>query len=65
MMCRAKIKDKKPESGRYIVTGLDARGKRFSIHTDNYMHAMGYNLYRGTVWELKNGKRKRIKSVYN
>jgi len=65
MMCNPKIQDKKPELGKYIVTGLDVRGKRFAIHTDSYIHAMGINLYRGTVWEIKNGKRKRIKSTYN
>lgn len=64
-MCSPKSKAKKPESGRYIITGLDVRGKRFAIHTDSYIHAMGINLHQGNVWELKDGKRKRIKSIYN
>ena len=64
-MCSPKSKAKKPESGRYIITGLDVRGKRFAIHTESYIHAMGIKLHQGNVWALKDGKRKRIKSIYN
>ena len=49
----------------YHVTGTDARGKRFKIVTPSYMHAMGINVYNGSVWEVRNGKRKRIKRVFN
>jgi hypothetical protein len=52
---------------RYHVTGIDRDGKRFKIETSNPYHALGINLFRGNVWQVKVGqtKRKRIKSVYN
>lgn len=50
----------------YIVTGVTIYGKRFrAIHTNNIRHAMGINLYRGSVWLEVNGKRTLIKRVYN
>lgn len=51
----------------YVVTGItNHTGHRFSIKTDNAMHAMGINLWRGNVWGvLPNGKKKLIKRVWN
>ena len=51
----------------YHVTGVDVYGKRFKIVTSNPFHAMGINLYRGSVWQLKGGKgpRRKIKEVWN
>lgn len=49
----------------YIVTGKLVSGKRFKITTASRMHAFGINLWRGSVWVLQNGKRKRLKSVSN
>jgi len=49
----------------YHVTGVTVRGERFKIVTSNYIHAMGINLWRGSVWEVKDGRRKRIKHVVN
>jgi hypothetical protein len=49
----------------YIVTGKTVRGKRFRINSDNLWHAMGINLYRGSVWQVRDGKRKLIKRVNN
>jgi hypothetical protein len=50
----------------YEVTGVDRAGKRFKICTDNLIHAMGINLWRGTKWErFPNGKRKVICRVFN
>jgi hypothetical protein len=50
----------------YHVTGVDVAGKRFKIITDNLIHAMAINLWRGTVWQIKAGKtkRRRIKVVW-
>jgi len=43
----------------YEVTGVDRNGKRFKICTDNHIHALGINLWKGTKWlVLPNGKRK-------
>lgn len=50
----------------YHVTGVTVTGERFKIVTDNYIHAMGINLWRGSVWEVQaSGKRRRIKQVWN
>jgi len=47
-------------------------GKRYNstsnfkpVYTNSQWRAMGINLWRGNVWELVNGKWKRIKSVWN
>ena len=51
----------------YHVTGVDVYGKRFKIVTSNPMHALGINLWRGSVWQIKAGqkKRRKIKEVWN
>lgn len=51
----------------YVVTGVLANGRRFkAIHTPSYQHAMGINLYRGSVWEKQSdGSRKLLKRVWN
>ncbi len=55
---------------QYKVTGVTVDGKRFRpIMTTNYMHAMGINLWRGTVWvRWTEGERvfwKIVKRVWN
>lgn len=50
----------------YVITGVDVNGKRFKpIRTTNWDHARMINLYRGTVWLRRDGKRYAIKKVYN
>jgi len=52
----------------YKVTGLNAYStKRFkAIVTDDVRHAMGINLWRGTVWGVRpNGTRKTLRKVWN
>ena len=49
----------------YVVTGKTPSGRRVKITTASRMHAFGINLWRGSVWVLEDGKRKRIKSVCN
>ena len=49
----------------YIVTGVLTNGRRFKLQYSDYRQAMGINLWRGNVWEVIDGKRKRIKSVTN
>jgi hypothetical protein len=54
------------QGDRYVVTGVDTRGRRFTpIHTDNPVHADGINLYRGSLWGVRNGKRTLIRRVWN
>lgn len=50
---------------RYVVTGYTRNGKRFrQIHSNPYW-AFGVNLYRGSVWLLRDNKRKLLKRVWN
>ena len=50
----------------YHITGIDRNGRRFlTVRTTNYIHAMGLNLWRGSVWRVSDGKRKLIKRVHN
>ena len=54
------------ESSTYKVTGTGVSGKRFKVDTKSLAHALGINLWRGSVWELEaSGKWKLIKRVYN
>lgn len=54
------------DGDEYIVTGVDTHGKRFKpIRTTSWMHANGINLYRGTKWLERNGRRYRIQKVWN
>jgi hypothetical protein len=50
---------------KYVVTGVDCSGKRFSIWTENWLYAKGINVYNGTRWLLRGGKRWKIESVTN
>ena len=59
----------------FKITGVDRSGKRFRIFTESRIQAMGYNLYRGSVWQQvfvwpshkRKGRNKwvRIKHVFN
>jgi hypothetical protein len=49
----------------YHVTGTDTRGKRFRIVTSNPHHALGINLWRGTVWHVRDGRRTSVRRVEN
>jgi len=44
---------------------VDCGGKRFSIYTENWLHAKGINVFKGTRWLLRGGKRWKIESVIN
>ena len=55
-----------PDLGAYKVTGVDKNGIRFRIETNNRMHALGINLWRGSVWEFtRENKWRLIKRAYN
>jgi hypothetical protein len=48
---------------KFKVTGVDRSGKRFTLHYDCRMTAMGINLWSGSVWEWCGNKYKLIKRV--
>ncbi len=48
---------------RFVITGTLRNGKRFKpIHTDT---PRNYNIWKGTLWEIINGKRKRVLEYFN
>lgn len=50
----------------YVVTGVLPNGKRFKpIRTTSWQHAYSINLYRGTKWLERNGKRYKLQTVNN
>lgn len=49
----------------YHVTGVTVNGRRFRMIYSSCYWAMGINLWRGSVWEVKDGKRKLVKRVWN
>lgn len=50
----------------FVATGVDRRGKRFRITSDNWLYIAGVNVWRGNKWGiLPTGKRKLIQSVFN
>lgn len=50
---------------QYMATGVDRNNKRVKIVSDNYDYIRGLNLWRGTKWLVRNGKRHRIETVFN
>jgi hypothetical protein len=49
----------------FHVTGVDRDGKRFKIVTEDWNHASNINLWRGSRWLVRAGKRWLINRVYN
>ena len=48
----------------YEVTGVDRAGKRFKIVTSNPIHAFGINVWKGTLWLVREGKRTMIQRYH-
>ena len=64
----SKLADIQQNTGEhtYKVTGVTVHGKRFKIETNNRMHALGINLWCGSVWQYtEENKWRLIKRVYN
>ena len=49
----------------YLVTGVTRSGKRFRLKYSSWRMANCINLYNGSVWLLRDGKRHLIDRVYN
>lgn len=50
----------------YIATGVYVRGGRFKpVHCSTWSHCQAINLYRGSRWLVRDGKRYLIERVYN
>lgn len=48
---------------RYLITGTDASGRRFRLVHDSWAWASGVNLYSGSRWLVRDGKRYLISRV--
>jgi len=53
------------QGDKYDVTGVDVYGKRFSRRYNKWSWAQGVNLYRGSKWLVRGGRRYLIARVYN
>jgi hypothetical protein len=50
----------------YEVSGVDRDGRRFAtIRSESWGYAAGINLYQGTKWLVRDGRRYLIVRVYN
>lgn len=45
------------QGDRYEVTGVDTNGSRFKKTFSEWSYARGINLYRGSRWLVRGGKR--------
>lgn len=50
---------------KFVATGVDRNGKRFRIVSDSWPHIRGINIWRGTKWLLREGRRFRVGTYYN
>ena len=54
------------EGDTYVITGRNVKGKRFApILFSNPNLIRCYNVYRGTCWLVRDGKRIRVQTWYN
>ena len=61
-----KIKQIEIQKGdAFIITGVTRMGYRFRKRFSNFMQADSINLWRGSVWLLRDGKRTLLKRVWN
>lgn len=45
------------EGDSYLVTGVDRRGKRFAVRSTSWFHARGINLWHGSRWLVRDGRK--------
>ena len=50
---------------RYIATGVDLRGRRFRISSESMRYIEGINVYRGSKWAERDGKRTLLDRIFN
>jgi hypothetical protein len=53
------------EGDVYIATGITVDGKKFKMESKSWWYINGINLYRGTKWLKRDGKKYKIQAVYN
>ena len=53
------------EGDRYLVTGTDRNGRRFRRVCPSWAYAAAVNLWRGSRWLLRDGRKFRINTTRN
>jgi hypothetical protein len=53
------------DGDKYVVTGETRDGRRFKQTHDNWSTARCINLWRGTKWLLRDGRKHRLQTVFN
>jgi hypothetical protein len=53
------------DGDQYAVTGIDREGKKFSLLYPDWQTAQSINVWRGTKWLIRDGKRYVIQRIYN
>jgi hypothetical protein len=53
------------EGDAYEVTGIDRWGKRFKMTSKSWLFAAGINVWQGSKWLVRDGKRHLLVRVYN
>jgi hypothetical protein len=50
---------------RYAATGTDRDGKRFRIVSQSWAYIACINIWRGSKWLIRNGRKHRISTALN
>jgi hypothetical protein len=53
------------KTDKYLVTGVDRNGRRFRQQHSSWLVAKYINVWRGTKWLIRGGKRYVIQRIYN
>ena len=49
----------------YHVTGIDRNGRRFKLVCTSWFHAKGINVWQGSKWLVRDGRRYLIQRISN
>lgn len=53
------------QGDKYKATGIDCAGRRFGITSESWLYISGINIWRGSKWLLRGGKRFLICKIHN
>jgi hypothetical protein len=53
------------EGDTYLVTGTDRDGRRFRATCSTWRHASSINIWRGSRWLIRDGRKFRINTTCN
>lgn len=53
------------QGDKYKATGTDLNGRRFCITSESWQHISGINVWRGSKWLLRGGRKFLIQTIRN